>query len=177
MNFSALAHVLSMDMPPPIQPCTVELPEHWYTFEKELGKYKDEFVKTHNRMQTVIGKLTDLTGDINRVNMVMQNINTDLSDRLQTVISDYTEDPEIKTLNEDASRLTATCKEMEKILMNTNARRYAQFTCFACTETMADLCFDPCGHIMCRECWEQVRGSDCPVCRCDVQKAIRIFAI
>jgi hypothetical protein len=173
MNFS----VLSTDIAPVIQPCTVELPEHWYTFEKELGKYKDEFIKVHNQMQTVIGTLTDHVGDINRLQSVMQNISTDLSERISTVIDDYKEDSEIKSLQAKAEHLTGTCKAMEKILMNTNARRYAQFTCFACTETIADVCFDPCGHIMCRECWNQVRGTDCPVCRCEVVKPIRIFAI
>lgn len=178
---SALAQVLAMDNPtPPSMPYDVEhveLPERWKSFEEELAKYKEEFINVHTRMLQVVGNLVDRTGDIRRAKAAINNLDPDLGDRLLAVVEQYAEDNELDKLREEAGVLTGTSRAMEKILMNTNAKRYIQFTCFACTEQLSNVCLDPCGHIMCAECWNKVQGDNCPVCRVSCNKPIRMFPI
>jgi hypothetical protein len=178
---SALAHVLAMDNPtPPSMPYDVqhvELPEHWQKFEEELAKYKEEFVRVHTRMLQVVGELVDHMGDIRRAKAAINNLHPDLGDRLVKVVDKYAEENQVEKLREEAGLLTGTSRAMEKVLMNTNARRFIQFTCFACTEKLCNVCLDPCGHIMCADCWDQIESENCPVCRVRCQKIIRMFPI
>ena len=178
---SALAHVLAMDNPtPPSMPYNVhhvELPERWQKFEEELAEFKGEFVRVHTRMLQVVGELVDRMGDIRRAKAAINNMDPELGDRLLAVIDSYSEENGLEKLQEEAGELTGTARAMEKVLMNTNARRYIQFTCFACTEQLSNVCLDPCGHIMCTECWDKVQSDNCPVCRVRVNKVIRMFPI
>ena len=49
--------------------------------------------------------------------------------------------------------------------------------CVVCTDAAADYVLYPCGHkCVCGECAGLLSGQDCPICRKEIQDAIRVFS-
>jgi hypothetical protein len=117
-----------------------------------------------------------LTGDAT----IMQNAATIISDQeLQTDVTErvkvFLDAHDIDTRREELAQLNGTIKAMEAVLMNTNARKYSQFTCSICMDRLVDTFLDPCGHLACEQCLGRTRTPACPMCRTTVTTFKKMF--
>lgn len=181
-NLTLLARVLGVEpvqsaAPLPYPIVEVQLPEHWYTFEEELGKYKKEYVETHTQMLQKLGLLMNKTNDIKRLKNAMSGLSSDLCEPIIKYIDEYSVKNGIDDLRKETGELVAKAKAMETILVNTQAKRYTQFTCFVCMDEQVSLCLDPCGHMMCQRCLSRLTSDNCPACRSTIDKTIRMYSL
>jgi len=163
--------------PLPITPC--ELDDSWRAFEEELGEFKMKYIGTRADLAVASAKLREKREELNVIKMMLENVNSnDLKDRLQTMIEDYEEDEKLQELTDKCAILGGRVEAMKKVLSETNAERYAKFTCFVCMDRLVDLFIEPCGHAMCERCWARTPNKDqCPGCRVRTHGAKKIFTM
>lgn len=146
----------------------VQLDQHWYDFETTLGKYKQEYKE---KLELYRKKEIELSHALNNITILQNTLNVlsdELHDTIQDWIANYRESNAIDVLKDELSNISGTIRAMEAVLMNTNAKRYSQFTCSICMERMVDTFLDPCGHLTCERCFFRTRSNDCPMCRSHV---------
>jgi hypothetical protein len=147
------------------EPC--ELDESWKNFEKDLCNFKLKFKTTSQELSQKIAELQILEKSSQISKLIIENVDSpDLKAKLVNVIDNYESEQGLHTLTQQCGKLKGQVEAMRQVLMNTNAERYAQFTCFICMERNIELFIDPCGHVVCEHCWTQTRDKrKCPGCR------------
>lgn len=165
--------------PEPVSPIPWELSADWIEFEKTLGNFKKEYVKTRMDLVSKLAELNQKREEINTIKIMVESVRTQgLKDRLVAMLEDAEDDEITVNLEHDCGVLTGKCDAMNKVLNKTDAERYAKFTCFVCMDRLVDLFFDPCGHVLCEACWAQTRDkSQCPGCRTPNVIPKRIFTL
>jgi rubrerythrin len=180
MNMTMLAEFLSDVMIPqhvalPETP-DVTLSEDWIQFEETLGRYKQQYKEKLTEFGLKESEIVRMSGDIS----ILQNASTVLSTQelredVSHIVQDFKETCGFETLRDELSQLNGEIKAMEQILMNTNARKYSQFTCSICMERMVDTFLDPCGHLSCESCLGRTRSMSCPMCRTTIQAFKKMY--
>lgn len=155
----------------------IELPDDWKVFEETLGRYKQEY---KNAMNTYRAKEAELVQVNNDVTLLM-NASTVLTcqatrEHILALVDEFKIEHDVDRIHAELVELKAKIKAMEGVLMNTNAKKYSQFTCSICMESMVDTFIDPCGHVACERCLGRTRTQTCPMCRSNVRELKRIYA-
>ena len=185
MNFAYIdpAGLLSelLRAPPPdaVPPIPCELDERWAAFEKTLGEFKNEFAKGQVELVQSLSALNEKKEEINVLRMMFENISSeDLKEKLADLIQQYESDEGIDALIQQCGEVRGRVEAQKKVLADTNADRYAKFTCFVCMDRHVDLFFDPCGHVICDGCWTRTQNKrDCPGCRTRLSGIKKIFTM
>jgi len=164
-------------MQPPIQPAEVQLDDMWIEFEKTLGEFKEEYIRTHSHAVARTNEYVEKMTDIKKLNLAINQSDPVLAESVLKLIQEYKKNSNIEELKEEASLWSGKAKAMEAILVNTNAKQYSKFTCPVCMDRLSDVCIDPCGHIMCTACLQRMNESRCPGCRVEIQKTLRMFPL
>ena len=170
-------------VPEPLEPEPCELEESWKNFEKELSKYKLEWATTHRDLKERMAELNQKREDVTHLRASLEGLtNPDLKVALENMIDNYEVDSGIAALTQQCRELMGRYEEMSRVLRDTNAERYAKFTCFVCMDALVDTFLDPCGHVICSRCWaltpvRDVAGPPCPGCRSLVSRAKKIFTL
>ena len=154
----------------------VTLSEDWIQFEETLGRYKQQYKEKLTEFGLKESEIVRMSGDIS----ILQNASTVLSTQelredVSHIVQDFKETCGFETLRDELSQLNGEIKAMEQILMNTNARKYSQFTCSICMERMVDTFLDPCGHLSCESCLGRTRSMSCPMCRTTIQAFKKMY--
>ncbi len=184
MNFAYLAEYVLAEPDVPITPAPCELNTEWKNFEKELSKFKTEFAVAQRDLALAKMELLQKREDITHLNAALGCLsNPELKVSIENIIENYEIDSGINDLVGRCEELAGRVEEMRKVLKDTDAARYASFTCFVCMERPIDLFLDPCGHVICERCWsrtprrEGFSVPDCPGCRSRVRNAHKIFTL
>jgi archaellum component FlaC len=158
-------------------PC--ELDESWKNFEKDLGKFKREFAKVKRDLGIKTNEVDKIHQSTEMAKMLADRIHSDdLKAKILSIIDSYESEEGIHALTQQCGKLKGQYEEMEKVLQNTDAERYAKFICFVCMDRGIDLFFDPCGHVICESCWASTRDKRaCPGCRTVLLGAKKIYTI
>ena len=161
----------------PAIPC--ELDPEWKDFEKELGNYKRKFAKEKRDLVTKLSELEELQKSAQISKLIIDTVpSEDLKAKLVSVIDKYESESGIVALTQQCGELKGKVEEMEKVLQDTEAERYAKFICLICQDRLIDLFIDPCGHTVCTTCWMNTRVKHtCPGCRTDIQGVKKIFSM
>ena len=151
------------------------LPEDWVAFEKQLGKYKGQY-------KAMIRQLEMKTQEVQVMNEkrnTLEAVKANLPDEFQTEILDIIQRSQFNTkfadLLDELHRIRSKVKKMRKVLQETNADEYAAFVCPICMESHVNTFLDPCGHVICSQCYIK-SGARCPGCRVEVT-AKKIFTM
>lgn len=155
---------------PSVQVPDVELSDEWKDFEQTLGKFKKEYVDTRNtlRLKNIeFNKILNDTTVMNNVSSII--LSQELQDKMKFLIEEYKIAHKFEEKKNEAYKLLGLVNGMEKVLVNTNSKRYSQFTCSVCMDRMVDTFLDPCGHLACERCMIRTATSDCPMCRTPIQ--------
>jgi hypothetical protein len=178
-QFSLFSELLALGLRPvsPVAPVQdVELSEEWIEFEKTLGKFKEEYVKTISEMNKVEMTYNDMKEDLTMLQNFANRVNDPvLLTELTSCIQNFTSDKKLQTKKEELSLLAGKVKAMENILVNTNASRYARFTCPICMDKLVDVFLNPCGHTLCEGCLVRLRDTNCPTCRAENVTSQRLY--
>lgn len=167
----------------PLEPIPCELDERWKNFEKELGEYKREFATARRDLAISTADLNIKREDILHMRSVIDGMaNPRLKENLEKVVDNHEAEEGIDALALQCRELMGMTAAMERVLKDTNAERYASFTCFVCMDRLVELFIDPCGHVICAPCWARtpvrdVSGPPCPGCRGAVRGAKKIFTL
>jgi hypothetical protein len=147
------------------EPC--ELDESWKTFEKDLSNFKLKFKMTSHELNQKLDELGEFEKSLQISKLIIENVDLDdLKAKLVEVVDSYESEKGLHTLTQQCGKLKGQVEAMHQVLKDTNAERYAQFTCFICMERNIELFIDPCGHVVCEYCWSQTRDKrKCPGCR------------
>ena len=161
----------------PAIPC--ELDPEWKDFEKELGNYKRKFAKEKRDLVTKLSELEELQKSAQISKLIIDTVpSEDLKAKLISVVDNYESESGIVALTQQCGELKGKVEEMEKVLQDTEAERYAQVICLICQDRSIDLFIDPCGHTVCAPCWTSTRMKrTCPGCRTDIQGVKKIFSM
>ena len=164
---------------PEIPTIECELEPEWQEFEGKLGEFKRKFYKAKRDLGIKTNELDDLQKSSTIAKLILDNVpSEDLKARVASVIDSYESEVGIATLTQQCGEFKGQVQAMKKILQDTEAERYERFTCFICQERLIDLFIDPCGHVVCTNCWTQTRDKrKCPGCRAAVNNAKKIFTI
>jgi len=162
-----------------VEPAEVELEKKWSVFEKELCKFKAEYTKERAALYKLFAQIAKHRDEVGILNAMMGNIeSTRLKDSLRTMIEDYENSISIGEIENEAAEIAGRCKAMRKILHDTGAERYNKFTCFICMENLVDTFIDPCGHVICEQCWvKTLNKTTCPGCRTRIESIKRIYSM
>jgi lipopolysaccharide biosynthesis regulator YciM len=185
MNFaylearSLLETVLTPHSPAPVQTVPCELGTAWEDFDKELGKFKSEFVKTRAQLTVNLAALNEKQEEMNVLRMMIDNVNSpDLKEKLEDILNNYESEEGISTLTQQCGELQGRLEAMKKVLMDTGAERYGKFTCFVCLDRLVDLFIEPCGHVICDACFVRTTNKvQCPGCRVRMEGVKKIFSM
>jgi Zinc finger, C3HC4 type (RING finger) len=185
MNFayidtrSLLESVLTPPPTEPLDPIPCELNAEWKSFEAYLADFKMEFAKARIDYATKHSELNEKKEEINVYKMLLENIASDgLKQKLEEILDKHESEEGLSTLTLQCREAMGKVEAMKKVLHDTNAERYAKFTCFVCMDRLIDLCFDPCGHVICERCWSSTRSkTTCPGCRTRIMGARKIFTM
>ena len=172
MTMSLLSDLLSdlLHNVPSVQVPEVELSDEWKEFEQTLANFKKEYVEARNilRLKNIeFNKLLNDTTVINNVSTVIAS--SELQDKMKDWIEEYKAKHNFEEKKNETYKLFGIVNAMEKVLVNTNAKRYSQFTCSVCMDRMVDTFLDPCGHLACERCMTRVLTLECPICRTHVR--------
>jgi hypothetical protein len=161
----------------PAIPC--ELDPEWKDFEKELGNFKRLFSKEKRDLVTKLSELEGLQKSAQISKLIIDTVPSEtLKAKLVSVIDKYESESGIVALTQQCGELKGKVEEMEKVLQDTEAERYAKFLCFICQDRFIDLFIDPCGHTVCAPCWTSTRMKrTCPGCRTDIQGVKKIYSM
>jgi hypothetical protein len=162
-----------------IEPITCELDRTWVEFEKELGNFKSKYVKVQNDLTQKMSDLNAKKDEISVIKAVIDNVRSPgLKESLEDILYKYESSEGISALTQQCRELKGNIEAMKKVLKDTNAERYAKFTCFVCMERSIDLFFDPCGHVICEPCWARTKNKEtCPGCRSRLHGTRKIFTL
>jgi lipopolysaccharide biosynthesis regulator YciM len=185
MNFaylearSLLETVLTPHSPAPVQTVPCELGTAWEDFDKELGKFKSEFVKTRAQLTVNLAALNEKQEEMNVLQMMIENVNSpDLKEKLEDILNNYESEEGISTLTQQCGELQGRLEAMKKVLLDTGAERYGKFTCFVCLDRLVDLFIEPCGHVICDACFVRTTNKvQCPGCRVRMEGVKKIFSM
>jgi hypothetical protein len=185
MNFayldarSLLESVLSTPPVEPVEavPCTLD--QNWTDLGKTLSNFKHEYAKVRVDLSSKLAELAEKKEEVNILKMMLDNVaSEDLKERLVTMIDDYEKEQDLDGLQHECGELTGRSQAMKKVLQDTDAERYAKFTCFVCMDRLVDLFIEPCGHVICEPCWARTQNKvTCPGCRTRLNGAKRIFTL
>lgn len=158
-------------------PC--ELDESWKTFETRLGDFKMELAKNQVELVRSFTILNEKQEEINVLKMMIDNVSsTKLKDTLNNLVDNLESEEGISALIQQCGEMKGKVEAQKKVLDDTNAERYAKFTCFVCMDRLVDIFFDPCGHVACEPCWARTQNKrDCPGCRVRIQGVKKIFTM
>jgi len=164
-NFSSIFNELVTEIAVVPEPC--ELDESWKTFENDLSNFKLKLKITSQELSQKLLDLQNLEKSSQVSKMIIEHVDSDeLKAKLVEVVDSYESEKGLHTLTQQCGKLKGQVEAMRQVLTNTNAERYAQFTCFICMERNIELFIDPCGHVVCEYCWSQTRDKrKCPGCR------------
>jgi hypothetical protein len=167
-NFSSIFNEIVPETSIVPEPC--ELDESWKNFEKDLSNFKLKFKITSQELSQKVVELRDLEKSSQISKLIIENVDSDdLKAKLVAVIDSYESEKGLHALTQQCGKLKGQVEAMRQVLADTNAERYAQFTCFICMERNIELFIDPCGHVVCEHCWTQTRDKrKCPGCRTTV---------
>lgn len=185
MNFaylearSLLETVLTPHSPAPVQTVPCELGTAWEDFDKELGKFKSEFVKTRAQLTVNLAALNEKQEEMNVLRMMIDNVNSpDLKEKLEDILNNYESEEGISTLTQQCGELQGRLEAMKKVLLDTGSERYGKFTCFVCLDRLVDLFIEPCGHVICDACFVRTTNKvQCPGCRVRMEGVKKIFSM
>jgi hypothetical protein len=165
--------------PPDVPTVPCELDESWKEFEKELGIFKRKFAKEKRDLGIKLGELEELQKSAQISKLIIETVpSEDLKAKLVSVVDNYESESGIVALTQQCGELKGRVEEMEKVLQDTEAERYAKFLCLICQDRLIDLFIDPCGHTVCATCWTNTRiKRTCPGCRTDIQGVKKIFSM
>jgi hypothetical protein len=158
---------IPQDSPLHIQAEECELDDSWKEFEQNLGNFKRKLAKVKRDLGIKTAELEKIHKSSQIAKVFIDNIpSDDLKAKILEVVDNYESEEGIYALTKQCGELKGQFEAMKKVLENTEAERYAKFTCFICMERNIDLFFDPCGHTICEPCWRKIRDRDnCPGCR------------
>jgi|APCry1669189844_1035258.scaffolds.fasta_scaffold00106_26 hypothetical protein len=163
---------------PQVEPVPVELDESWKKFEKELGGFKTQYAKARAAVTISHSRLSAKYADVNVLEIASKVLKSaDLKSNLSTVIEHFQTAEGIPELTKEYGEALGRVEAMKQIMCDTNAERYARFTCFVCMEHLVDCLLDPCNHVMCEVCWAKTRSTQCPGCRTEVREVRKIFTL
>ena len=176
---SLLESVLAPAPAEPVGSVPCELDERWRAFESELDKFKREFAQTSVEYTQKYAELMEKREEVNVFKMMIENVNSSgLKEKLVELLDNYESDEGIAALTQQCREVAGKVDAMKKVLHDTGAERYGKFTCFVCMDRLVDLCFDPCGHVICERCWAATRSkTTCPGCRTRIVGARKIFTM
>ena len=106
----------------------------------------------------------------------------DLKESLSKTVREFEENNPLEEIRESIAYQKAVCRAKGEALENTNAEQQSRFQCFVCMERYIDKFLDPCGHVICDQCWARTtttptNGDKCPGCRAPVRRARKIFTM
>ena len=161
----------------PAVPC--ELDESWKEFETELGDFKRKFSKEKRDHMTKLNELEELQRSVQISKLIIDTVpSEDLKAKLISVVDNYESESGIVALTQQCGEMKGRVEEMEKVLQDTEAERYAKFLCPICQDRLIDLFIDPCGHTVCAPCWTSTRMKrTCPGCRTDIQGVKKSYSM
>jgi len=164
----------------PMNPIPCELSDEWKAFEETLAQHKLEYAMKRRELSTKMAELDEKTCELKLLKNTVEGFkNLDIKVLVDSLVDRYESDEGISALTQQCRELLGVTNEMQRIMINTMAERYAAFTCFICTERPIDLFVDPCGHVVCAACWARsgARTRTCPGCRTPVRGAKKIFTM
>jgi hypothetical protein len=184
MNFAYIdAASIFEQLLQPQQPSLMTIPwepdAEWKSFEKELGNFKTKYNATRCETQVKMAELNQKTEEISVLKMMLDHVKSnDLKESLESMIYKHETEEGIPALSQQCGEGLGKLEAMKKILKDTEAERYAKFTCFVCQDRLIDLFIDPCGHVVCDMCWVRTRDkTTCPGCRSQILSGKRIFTL
>ena len=164
---------------PEIPTITCDLDPEWKEFEWKLGEFKRKFYKAKRDLGLKTNELDEFQKSSTIAKLILDNVpSEDLKTRVASVIDNYESESGIAALTQQCGEMKGRMQAMKAVLHDTEAERYERFTCFICQERLIDVFIDPCGHVVCANCWSQTRDKHkCPGCRAAVNNAKKIFTI
>jgi len=182
MNYSFLEPLsdfaLSSISAPHVSPIPAELSKDWKDFERELGVYKTHYARARADATMCQSRLASKSTDVKLLEIVKKVIKSaDLKSNVAQLIENFEQLEGVEDLKKEYGEALGRVEAMKQVLCDTNAERYARFTCFICMESRVDCLLIPCNHAICERCWLRTRSTNCPGCRQDVVDVRKIFTL
>jgi len=185
MNFAyidpggLLSEILRPHPTDTVQAIPCELDESWKNFEETLGDFKMELARNQVALVRNLSILSEKQEEIGVIKMMLDNVTSQgLKETLANLVDKFESDEGISALTQQCGEIKGMVDAQKRILQETNAERYAKFTCFVCMDRLIDLCFDPCGHVICEPCWTRTQNKrDCPGCRTRIIGARKVYSM
>ena len=163
----------------PIETIPCVLDEKWKELETALSNFKLEYAKVRVDLATRLAELHQKKEEVNVLKMIIENVTSlDLKERIDKLLEQHENEQNLEGLTRECGELTGRSQAMKKVLQDTDAERYGQFTCFVCMDRLVDLFIDPCGHVICEPCWGRTQNkTNCPGCRTRIFGVKKMFSM
>jgi hypothetical protein len=159
-----------------------ELPDPWRDFKQTLCKFQRDYNSERMELKKMIldyeEKKKIHESLVNMLDVVSSQ--PDLKESLTKTVREFEEKNSFEDFREAIAYQKAVCRAKGDALENTNAEEQSRFQCFVCMERYIEKFLDPCGHVICDQCWLRASanaGDKCPGCRTPVRRARKIFTM
>jgi hypothetical protein len=156
-----------------------ELPEHWTSFKDQLFEFQKEYARNMQEAKTLMAKLREKNKYLEALNNMAKLVepDTELKDSIYKILADYESKSQRAELEAEIERVRGVCAAQQQILTGTNTEAQTRFQCFVCMDRQVEVFLDPCGHVMCEQCWNRHNTPSCPGCRAQVRRPRKIFTL
>ena len=154
---------------------------------ESINKFKKSVVEIHNKKISTEIKLsvakTDYTDFSNKILSLLTHLNSVpdstedpiLNDLLLKRLQGYYSMLDLDTLKSSVDSIENEYSYIKNILTSVYSL-LPPTTCQICLESEITHFMDPCGHTLCRDCFEKISGiQNCHYCRCKVDKIKRLY--
>ena len=125
----------------------------------ETFKHSKEYIEyLHDINKKITNGDFNLLEQINRENSRLNNKCSDIQDKLKI----------IRNMLSISIKESMTDEESREL-------KFDSKMCPICFEQDVSYCYNPCGHLICHNCSENIRNQKCPTCRQHYSSKIKVF--
>lgn len=148
-------------------------PMDGYDFNKFKADYTEvveDVISKSEKYQNKLHKLRDIQDAI----MVIRD--PKYLEKFLEILSDFRETENIEETRKEFVEATEKFHQMKKTAsLSGDTDMGNKYTCFLCLKNGINMCFNPCGHVVCDQCHMKATYNECPFCRSDIACTTKLF--
>lgn len=171
-SISELLDEIHRDMDLPIPGEGVE-PNEKYDFQKFKSDYEEcvkELKEAHKIYQDKSQKFKEIEDAILSIK------SEKYLNKFIEILDDFRETEKITDAKNNLNKAISKFQVMRKTAsISGDCDMGNKYTCFICLRNGIDRYMDPCGHVMCSDCFDFGKYKTCPFCRSDIRYSKKLF--
>lgn len=139
-------------------------------FKKDYTEVVEDLIKKSEHYQNKLHKLRDIE------DAVMAIRDPKYLEKFLEILDDFRRTENIEETRREFREATEKFQQMRKTAsLSGDTDLGNKYTCFLCLKNGINMCFNPCGHVVCDQCHMKATYRECPFCRSRIIATTKLF--